>query len=734
MATPLDTTEEKALQKDTIKFLAKKKDDMKKSQYRNRFDTLYSEIDTNLVNTFVSYGQKVYEKSGWGSMVFYNKMNSGAYDISVYPMKLTDRDQSQSGVPTSQEPIAFSKIMIATSVLAGKMPDCQTVSDDKVYSKAAYELWKRNWLMKGANGQNTISLVYQYLLTYGWAAWRTYPKRVAVPKNGVTKILFDDIYREPLDPYRTWLGLGFTNGDYWSQFEVYYEKDMLKEDFFAMYPDAALPKNRKKLEYCGTSQESKDQNSEKSRHSVTIGYYENPLLNRFIVACGKMVIYDGEIPNDECYGSVSVAHCMIRDINDPYGVGLYELMRGNTAIYSYINSLNAQEVEAEIFPLLFGPQIQNGSNTYKRSPNYINPKTPGSTIDVVRPSGNIQGGINFANQQKLSIEENTGVNNIVAGQNAENTLGSTVILKEAATNRLTPARNSMQMALQTDAHIFWSWAKQTYSVDKIFIIDTDEKVMEFVKQNPTYFVEGEEIRDDDDVFKGYAIAASPNLRLNFDFDSEGKIQENVDTIFISSKRFFDELKNNGHESPYIEFLIDPNSMLLPSQEIQKQTDMALFPIITNHINLVFSLRATDPENAATQLKTFENFLEGQKKNIFDYIPKNIYDSIMSFQPSPFAPNEPMQESKVEYKNAPADIQRQMEEKEGYIPSQGNNIPPQTPGTMPPIKKKNPGVSNDVNRTQPLSNDQIKSPRSPLGSANDASMGRAARLPVFFPGS
>src|SRR5690606_15090288 len=144
----------------------------------------------------------------------------------------------------------------------------------------------------------------------------------------------------------------------------------------------------RKLEYCSTSEEAKDENPEKSRHSVTIGYYENVLLNRYIIVCGKLVLYDGELPNDDSYGSVVVARCFSKDLNDPYGVGLYEMMRGNTALFTYINSLNAQQVEAEIFPLLFGPQVQNGTATYKRSPNVINPKNPGTTIDVVRTTGN----------------------------------------------------------------------------------------------------------------------------------------------------------------------------------------------------------------------------------------------------------------------------------------------------------------------------------------------------------
>ena len=198
-------------------------------------------------------------------------------------------------------------------------------------------------------------------------------------------------------------------------------------------------------------------------------------------------------------------------------------MRGNTALYTYINSLNAQQVEAEIYPLLFGAQVQNGTASYKRGPNIVNPKNPGTQIDVVRTTGNVSQGIAFADKQKQDIEENTGINNIVAGQNAENTLGSTVILKEAAYNRLTPPKNSMMNGLQSDAHIALSWIKQTYAVDKIFMIDSDSKVAEFAKQNPDYFIQSAPIANDAGDVTGYAVAASKNLRLNFDFTPDGEM-------------------------------------------------------------------------------------------------------------------------------------------------------------------------------------------------------------------
>lgn len=692
-----------------VDFVEEKKKEMKKSQYREKFDALAAEIQMNLVNTMVSYGQKLYEKSGWGSMVFYNRMANGAYDINVYPQKLTDRDQNRSGVPVSQEPIAFSKIIIATSVLAGKLPDAEVIADDKVYGRAMYELWKRNWEMKGANGENTMMMVYQNLFTYGWAAWRVYPRRVQVKRNGVDKILFDDIYREPLDPTRTWIGVGFNHGDYWSQMEVYYERDMPKSEFFEKYPQALAQKS--KLEYCSVSEEAKQENDEKTKTSVTIGYYENVLLNKYIVKCGKLVIYSGEMPNDESNGSTVIVRCFQKNPNDPYGVGLYEMMRGNTALFTYINSLNAQQVEAEIFPLLFGPQVQNGTATYKRGPNIVNPKTPGSTIDIVRTTGNVSQGIGFADKQKQAIEENTGVNNIVAGQNAENTLGSTVILKEAAYNRLTPPKNSVMNGLQMDAHIAISWMLQTYPVDKIFMIDSDENLAEFAKQNPNYFIESQAVIGDDGIPTGMVAAASPNLRLNFDFTEDGQIMDNVDTRTISAKNLFGELDSHGHKSDYIEFVIDGDSMLMPSLEIQKQTFMALFPVITNQITLIFSLRNQDPEAAASQLMSLEQLLTIQRQNIYDFISKADYDAIIAKMPSM--------------------MQQQMMQQQMAMDAQNTAMQTAAGGSAGEISTPGQSMAGDgTNPLQPQNAKEVPRPQSPMGGAIDASVGRAANLPYF----
>lgn len=678
---------------DGVKLAIRKKKDMKESKYRKRFDNLIKEIDDNLVNTEVRYGQKLYESNTFTSFVMYTRTETGAYDLNVYPQKMLNRDQNDSGVPVSQEPIAFSKIITATSILFGKVPDATVIADDKVYARAQYELWKKTWENRFGNGKNTLMMAGQNVLTYGWGAWRVYPRRVQVPKGKVYKLLFDGIYREPLDPKRTWLGTSFNVGDLFTKFEVYYEKDVDKEKFFEIYPEAKDFKG--KLNYCvSSSEEAREENQEKAMKDVTIGYYEDPMNNKFIIHCGEFEIYCGEMPNDDCFGSVVVAQCFVKNANDPYGVGIYELVRGNTALYTYLTSLNAQQIEAEIYPLLFGTQTQNGTATYKRGPNVVNPKSPGSEIDVVRTTGNVSGGIGYADKQKVIIEENTGINNIVAGTGVESTLGGTVIQKEAAFQRLTPPRNSVCEALELDALITVSWIKQTFPADRMFQFDTDEDIALFTKMNPDYFVETRPVIDEQEQITGIMLAASPRLKLNFDFDEDGNVIEANEPRAVSSRGLFTQMDRYGHTSGSIDFIIDPTSMLLPSQEIEKQNYIAIYPVISNSITQIFASRMQDPALAKSLTKTLEQFLETQRQSIFDYIPKQQYDEIMEMKPA----MNPMQQMQQMMQGGGAPGQEMM--KDGQDP------------------------------TQPQSPQEVPRPQTPLGAAFDASVGRAKESSGF----
>ncbi len=254
---------------------------------------------------------------------------------------------------------------------------------------------------------------------------------------------------------------------------------------------------------------------------------------------------------------------------------------------------------------------------------------------------------------------------------------------------------------------------QTYPVDKIFMIDSDEDLAEFAKQNPNYFIESQAVIGDDGIPTGMVAAASPNLRLNFDFTPEGQIMDNVEPRTISAKNLFGELEAHNHKSDYIEFIIDGDSMLMPSLEIQKQTFMALFPVITNQITLIFSLRNQDPEAAASQLMALEQLLTIQRQNIYDFISKADYDAIIAKTPSM--------------------MQQQMMQQKMAMDAQNTAMQTAAGGGAQDIQAPGQGMSSDgTNPLQPQNANEVPRPQSPMGGAVDASLGRAANLP-FFPG-
>lgn len=637
----------------SIKFLTKKKDEMKQNKYRREFDSLLLEIEANLINTGV-VKRKVDESTR--TMVYWPTLRAdGSTDWAVLP-RINGMEQDVSNVPRSAEPIAFSKILVAASAIAANVPNGDTYSTNKIKARAYKELWKRSWADPEMNGQATLQSSVQNKFTYGWDAWRIYPKQDVIDKtiNGrkTKKIVFDDIYREPLDPRRTWLGLSYKPTHNMNRPEVLYEIDVTKEEYEKL--KKRMGKRGKRGESAGVSLESQNEDSENSTNKVTLTFYENPADNRYIIASDAICFYDGEMPNDEVYGSVVVGHCFIANPKNPYTVGLYEMIRGNAAIYNYINSINAEQIVAEIEPLLFASGITGqGDLSYKRGANRINSLPAGASIDKVLTTGNVTLGINYANAQKQDIEENTGVNNIVSGSSSETTLGATVILKEAALNRLIIPRNSLKQMLENDATIFFSWLEQDQVNPREFIFSSEEDVQTFVAANPGYHHEAgeneEEDTDDLDEYgiplkriTGYSVMSSQKVPVTFDYSQEGLTESGFQdqqmqeygspNVNISKSAMLGAIYGMESEDQmgYDKVLlkIDPNSMLLPSAEIQKQTAMQLFPLIQNSISIIFGLAKQDPIQAVVQLKTLEAFMEIQKLNLFEYIPKQQYDSIM----------------------------------------------------------------------------------------------------------
>lgn len=634
------------------KKLQKKLDEYKKSFkntiYRQRYDKILDYMEKNLVNT-ATYNTAMPSAS---TSVAYSFIYEGGSYTQI-PVINRNTENEANRVPTSNEPIAFSKITTAVSVLGAKVPDATVLSSDKIYSRTAYEMWKRTWTDPLANGLNTLQYFYYNVLGSGFGAYRVFPRTIQHESKGVPRIVYDNIYRQALDPRRIWIGSSVNIYDQWSRGECVYEIDQKASTFHEKYEDSKYFQ----LEYANTNTDTELDVNQQSEF-VVIRYYENPILNKYCVACGNYPIYEGEMPNEEGFGHVQWANCFSKNPSDPYGVGLVELMRGNTEMYDYITRLSAEQVEAEISPLLFGTNTGVGEMTYRRGPNVINPKGQGTAIDVVKTSGNVQQSLLFADSQKQKIADNTGINDILAGTAGEGTLGATVIMKEAAQSRLIIPRNNVISCLQQDAYATWSWIRQTYSVEKVILLNNSTEVEMFTKLNPGYFVTlvDEDIAENDPMSISYDLnedsdyeeekdtpkkySYSKKIPLNFDIkmkedDDSGEddvVEELTNDYLMPASELFSILEKRGHMSDRIEFIIDPTSMLLPSDEINKQRVTQIYQMISPTTDQIIQMESQMPDLARTKLQQLEQVLEVNKESIFKWFPKDVYDRIMKPKP------------------------------------------------------------------------------------------------------
>lgn len=660
----MDLTKTKDKKGETaIDFVKEKKRILTENRFRQDYDKLLQEYTRYAVNTQTQ--KNTIDQSTPESITILIPRADGTNDFAIYP-RVKDVRGSESDTPRAEIPIAYSKILVASSAIASNMPNGMTFSINKIKARTFYEYWKRSWVLPEMNGTNTLDFAVQQMMATGTGAWRIFPRQVTVPttKNGkkVQKVIYDDLYREPLDMNRTWLGLTYKPGSNDGRPEVLYELDVTKEEFEKLKKRFGkrakkMPKN---VQINTVSEEATNEDPEKSKTHVTLSFYECPKDNRYIICSDSIVFYDGEMPNEDIYGSVVICHCLHKNMLSPYGVGLWELIRGNQTIQNYIESLNTEQVASEIIPLIFASGNIQGDMEMKRSTTKVNVVPAGVKVERFITTGNATLGENYIERKKKEVDDITGVNDIVAGSSSEQTLGATVILKEAALNRLMKPRNSLKRALEIDACIQFSWIEQDHVNPRELIFKSEEEVEAFKQANPSLFIEVEEpgekepseLNDhtEDEDLEGnladgevpdYKVYYSIKVPMNFDFNKADLEESGYENQMINETGAYNtlvprsqamsEIKDLEGEGKIgydkVALVIDPNSMLIPSAEIQKQTAMQLYPIIQQTLGQIFMTAQQAPELAKAQLKSFERFLEIERENIMDWVPKEYYDSI-----------------------------------------------------------------------------------------------------------
>lgn len=650
----------------TLDFIVKTKEELKNSNNRQIYDDLLREIDVNMVNTRPQ--KRTIDQTEPRTVLLTVPRGNGNNDFVVLPRVMAQRG-GESNTPRAEVPIAFSKIIVAASALFSSMPDGQAYSVNKLKARTFYELWKRSWAVVDMNGANTIDYSVQQMLTTGTGVFRIYPKQVVIDKTvdmggkkvKTKKIIYDDIYREPLDMSRTWLGLSYRPWSDDGRPEVLWEIDITKDEYKKLKKKFGkrAPKNGSPTNEGGAvSEEALMEDPDKDENYVTLTFYENPKANRYIMASSDIVFYDGEMPNEEIYGQTVVMHCLHKNMTSPYGVGFYELIRGNQAIQDYIQSLTVEQVAAEIIPIIFATGNIQGDMTFQRSSTKLNVLPNGVKVDKMAMTGNSTLGMNMIERLRAENDAITGINDIVSGVSGAKTLGETVLLKEAALARLIKPRNSLARALEKDFCIFASWLEQDQKLPREFIFTNEDQIKAFDQVNPMFHNEDVTAEPEKDEFGNpipvteYKVKSSLRVPLSFDFNEQdlnesGYEDQNIEELgeaknlvsrskAISTVMDYDDPEKIGYDRVYM--VVDANSMLIPSPELQKQVSMQLYPMIQQAIATIFGLAGSgDVFQARSQLRAFTTFMESQKLNIYDYIPKDLYDQLMTAEPPPPQP-------------------------------------------------------------------------------------------------
>lgn len=621
------------IDKESYSLLRTKKLQMQETNYRRQFDAILKDMKKNLINTVDLNPSSAASPS---NVNYYTYTLPNGETNMVSQLRPMLQESSTTSVPLSNEAIVFSKINIATSLMFAKSPDAKFEHPNKPYSMVNYHLWKDTWLTTESNSVNAFSTFGQNVVGCGFGAFKTHYRVVTQPidSNGkkAQRILYDGIYRQSIDPSRIWVGLAHNQSDYWSKYEYLYEEDIPYEDLLVQIEESGREVTD---EIKGAIKDQFDDDKDKNidaNELCVITHYENELTNTYLVMCGSYKLYHGPIVAPNGYASISTANFYVKDNKDPYGIGLWEMLRGSEKLINHLSNLTTEQVEAEIRPLIFGVKMGNSSNRWQRGAGVINEKQAGTSIDVVSTTGNVVGAMNYILNRKESMDDVGGVNKLLGGNATEVTVAGTVIAQEAGMKRFAIPKNRVADVIERDAKICISYFKDYYVGGHEFEFD-DQTLELFTQMNPSYFPVSTE---KDGSISRVIFSKKMNLPFTVNINTADEESEGVefdDEQPSSSTRKevvhrMNEIIERNEWDDAVRVVVDMSSMLEPPQELQRQNILTLYPIIKQSLIETVQFAQQDAELGKALMKQLVWVLESQNIEPTKVLPRNIVDQIL----------------------------------------------------------------------------------------------------------
>ena len=558
-------------------------------------------------------------------------------------------DITQQWRQASSAPTLLAKIQTALGLIIDQMPEAELVALQKRYQKTtdiAYALWKRNWQI--SNAKNKLKVLVFDLFKYGWCVQRTFPHksvikgrvRVTVDTENPEKDTYEereierynDVDREPLDVFRTYVSEMTKPYDPESQKEDYYEFDMEYDAFmteYGDYPNAKLvPKNsffirnkeESKIKLGGTIRDEENANIKERQDVVTVGIFESQTKDLFVIYIPKhkIPVYVSPLPNDEKYLSLTHTMYIMRSSKLPFGISPWEIIRQNKALYDKMKNMTMDQLVLSIMKSFFysgtnmnlgdgkiqiipGEGRQITSSTGK--PEIIWNEIPGPGEDSWKGLEAIQ----------AMMDDDSGITPTLEGEITGKTLGEIQLAREAALRRMKTPVDNIAWLIEQDAYLTLSWMSQLYTIPTVKeftnsqeMLDYEQESMldhsELFQNNPT----------DDDPEPKITATYLPQLSLHLE-DNKGQLVEGKES------RFFQIGHRKGQIHPSMLkwkglFRVIPRSIIDNSQTLIKANKMEM-------ANLLVPLFSSPLPNAMQQLaKIAQQIVKIQEEDKDDWLP------------------------------------------------------------------------------------------------------------------
>lgn len=571
------------------------------------------------------------DKGNKGSVMLVQDEIKGLRGSRIVPITGQEGQEWRSDV---SEPTLLAKIQTAISILVDQNPEATFKAVLKKYkptTAVAKAIWKRSWSL--ADSKEQLKTFIFNLAKYGWAPARTYPRIVQRTKEILTELdvdhpennkyktititEFNDIYREALDPWRTWIDDMANHYDPYSLDDWYFEKDFSRDSFdieFGQYENSdKVTFGSRVMPESG----SDDVNQETAQRDdiITLGFYESKKKDLYVIWAPQdnVVIYSSPLPNDDGLLSLWDAIWNMRDPRTRYGIGLYEIMKNNKVMYDRLDNMDMDQLVLSIYTMLFysGSNQLVGDGNVTVSPGVMKQKLPGTTVDQVKIdySGKGREGAQMVMER---INETTGITPTLQGEVEGKTLGEVLHAKDSALKRLNIPLSNIASGLEKDAQLTLSWANQVYSIPEVMEFVSEQDLKEFMAENDRQPSSTLQKKD------GSISADFPKvLELSLDENQEKELIESPDSRFfvIGSDIQKTALKWKG------KITVSAQSIIAPTHELDRQRKLELFNMVYPTVQSISMALQQGQFSLALDLsKPVVQILEIQDEEPEDWLP------------------------------------------------------------------------------------------------------------------